>query len=173
MQLVVGRIGRAHGIRGEVSIEVRTDDPDTRFAVGAVLQTDPAERGPLTVASGRVHSGVLMLTFKGFADRTAVESLRDTLLLADVDIDEGDEDEFHDQVLLGMKVVTVDGANVGEVAEVLHLPAQDLLAVRTPAGSEILIPFVFEIVPDVDRETRTITIDPPAGLIADEISEEE
>lgn len=164
MRLVVGRIGRAHGIRGEATIEVRTDEPDLRFAEGSVLLTD--DRGPLTVASGRVHNGILLLGFEGYTDRTAVETLRGTLLYAEVDVEASDdEDDFHDQVLLEMEVVTVDGTAVGRVAEVIHLPAQDLLSVRMPDDRELLVPFVREIVPTVDRIKRRIVIDPPAGLM--------
>lgn len=166
MRLVVGRIGRAHGVRGEATIEVRTDDPDTRFAVGTTLETDPAERGPLTITSGRVHNGLLLLSFEGVADRTAVETLRGTLLYAEVDIEESeDEDDFHDLVLIGMEVFQISGEPVGVVDEVIHLPGQDLLSVKTPAGREVLVPFVREIVPTVDRSARRIEIDPPAGLL--------
>lgn len=165
MRLVVGRIGRAHGVRGEATIEVRTDDPDLRFAVGSVLETEPPERGPLTITGGKVHNGILLLTFAGFADRTAVERLRGTLLYADVDIDASDdEDDFHDQVLLEMEVRTLAGELVGRVDDVIHLPAQDVLSVRTPDDRELLIPFVREIVPSIDRVARVIHIDPPAGL---------
>src|SRR3954471_3954797 len=98
MQLVVGRIGRAHGIKGEVSVEVRTDEPELRLAPGAVLATDPAAAGPLNIATGGVHSGRLMLRFEGVADRTAAEALRNTLLIAEVDPEELPEDpeEFYD-----------------------------------------------------------------------------
>lgn len=169
MRLVVGRIGRAHGVRGEATVEVRTDDPDTRFAIGAVLETEPAERGPLTITSGRVHNGILLLGFEGIADRTAVEALRGTLLYAEVDIEESDdEDDFHDQVLIGMEVATIHGQPVGQVEEVIHLPAQDLLSVRQPDGRELLVPFVREIVPTVDRQARRILIDPPPGLLTEE-----
>jgi 16S rRNA processing protein RimM len=167
VRLVVGRIGRAHGVRGEMTIQVLTDEPDERFAVGAELFTDPEERGPLTVASGRVHNGILLLGFEGYEDRNASEVLRNTMLLADVDIEAAgeDEDEFHDQLLIGAAVVTTEGENVGEITEVVHLSAQDLLAVRTEEGREILIPFVHQIVPTVDIANRRVVIDPPAGLL--------
>lgn len=88
MQLVVARIGRAHGIKGEVTVEVRTDEPELRLAPGAVLATDPATAGPLTIETGRVHSGRLLLRFEGVRDRTAAEGLRNILLIADVDPEE-------------------------------------------------------------------------------------
>ena len=167
MQVVVARIGRPHGIRGEVSVEVRTDDPEGRLAPGATVATEPATAGPLTISAGRVHSGRLLLTFEGVTDRTAAEGLRGVLLVADVDPDERpvDPDEFYDHQLEGLPVLTVDGQPVGELAEVLHLPGQDVLAVRTADGREVLVPFVREIVPDVDLDGRRIVIDPPPGLL--------
>lgn len=174
MLLTVGRIGRAHGVKGEATIEVRTDDPDERFAIGAQLVTEPAERGPLTIKSGRVHNGVLLLSFDGVEDRNAVEALRGTLLLADVDLASANEteDDFHDLQLIGMQVITSSGALVGTVTEVIHLPAQDLLAVERDGDEEILIPFVREIVPSVDLSAKRITINPPAGLLG-EVSDED
>ncbi|MFF7197652.1 ribosome maturation factor RimM [Streptomyces sp. NPDC008079] len=167
MQLVVGRIGRAHGIKGEVSVEVRTDEPELRLAPGAVLATDPAATGPLTIATGRVHSGRLMLRFEGIADRTAAEALRNTLLIAEVDPEQTPEDpeEFYDHQLIDLDVVTVDGREVGRIAEISHLPYQDLLIVRRPDGTEVLIPFVGEIVPEIDLEEQRAVIDPPPGLL--------
>jgi 16S rRNA processing protein RimM len=170
VQLVVGRIGRAHGIKGDVAVEVRTDEPELRLAPGAVLATEPAATGPLTIATGRVHSGRLLLRFEGVADRTAAEALRNTLLIAEVDPEELPEDpeEFYDHQLIGMDVVTAAGTAVGEVAEVLHLPSQDLLRVERPGGGEALIPFVTEIVPEIDLTEQRITVTPPPGLIDEE-----
>jgi 16S rRNA processing protein RimM len=167
VRLVVGRIGKAHGLRGEVTVEVRTDDPDLRFAPGTELETDPAERGPLTVAAGRVQSGRLVLSFERVADRTAAEALRNTLLIVEADADEStdDPDEFYDHQLVGLSVVTVDGRDIGTVAEMLHLPAQDVFAVRRPDGREVLIPFVAKIVPRVDLERGAVVVDPPPGLL--------
>lgn len=167
MQLVVGRIGRAHGIKGEVSVEVRTDEPELRLAPGAVLATDPAATGPLTIATGRVQSGRLMLRFEGVSDRTGAEALRNTLLIAEVDPEETPEDpeEFYDHQLIDLDVVTVDGREVGRITEITHLPYQDLLVVRRPDGSEVLIPFVEEIVPEIDLAEQRAVIDPPPGLI--------
>ena len=166
MLLVVGRIGRAHGVLGEVTIEIRTDLPDERFFIGATLTTDPVERGPLTIESVRDHNGILLLKFKEASDRTAVEKLRDTLLMADVDMaDEAVvEGEYHVQQLVGLEVVDTSGNTFGELADVLNLPGQDVLAINTPNG-EVLIPFVKEFVPTVDLENRKITIAPPEGLL--------
>ncbi|WP_058046477.1 ribosome maturation factor RimM [Streptomyces roseifaciens] len=171
MQLVVGRIGRAHGIRGEVTVEVRTDEPELRLGPGAVLGTDPAAAGPLTIESGRVHSGRLLLRFAGVGDRTAAEALRNILLIAEVDPEETPEDpeEFYDHQLMDLEVVTVDGTVIGRITEISHLPSQDLFIVERPDGAEVMIPFVSEIVTEIDLDEQRAVIDPPRGLIdADE-----
>lgn len=166
MQLVVARIGRAHGIKGELTVEVRTDEPEVRLAPGAVLATEPASHGPLTIESGRVHSGRLLLRFAGVSDRTGAEALRNTLLIAEVDPQERPEDpeEFYDHQLVDLDVVTVDGTAVGRIAEVAHLPYQDLLVVRRPEGGEVLVPFVSAMVPEIDLAAQRAVIDPPPGL---------
>ncbi|MGV9630406.1 ribosome maturation factor RimM [Streptomyces sp. NPDC003487] len=169
MQLVVARIGRAHGIKGEVTVEVRTDEPELRLAPGAVLATDPASAGPLTIETGRVHSGRLLLRFEGVSDRTAAEALRNTLLIADVDPDElpEEEDEYYDHQLIDLDVVTEDGTEVGRITEISHLPSQDLFIVERPDGSEVMIPFVGEIVTEIDLDEQKAVIAPPPGLIDD------
>jgi 16S rRNA processing protein RimM len=167
VQLVVGKIGRAHGIRGDVSVEVRTDEPELRLGPGAVLLTDPASAGPLTIESGKVHSGRLLLHFAGVNDRNAAEALRGTMLIAEIDPEERPEDpeEFYDHQLIGLDVVLLDGTLVGELSEVVHLPYQDLLTVTRPDGTEVLVPFVTRIVPIIDLENQRAVIDPPPGLI--------
>ncbi|MFC9808467.1 ribosome maturation factor RimM [Streptomyces griseoaurantiacus] len=169
MQLVVARIGRAHGIKGEVTVEVRTDEPELRLAPGAVLATDPASAGPLTIETGRVHSGRLLLRFEGVRDRTAAEALRNTVLIADVDPEEmpEGEDEYYDHQLMDLDVVTVDGTEVGRITEVSHLPSQDLFVVERPDGTEVMIPFVEEIVTEIYLAEQKAVIDPPPGLIDD------
>jgi 16S rRNA processing protein RimM len=169
MQLVVGRVGRPHGLRGEVTIEVRTDDPASRFAVGSMLLTNPPERGPLTVAAVRWHSGGLLVAFEGFQDRDAAETLRDTLLEIDsADLQPlGDPEEFYDHDLIGLHVVTVGGEAIGTVADVLH-HGQDLLVVEgsgARSGAELMVPFVGALVPEVDVAGGRLVIDPPPGLI--------
>jgi len=169
MQLVVGRVGRPHGLRGEVTVEVRTDDPAQRFAAGSVLVTSPAERGPLTVSAVRWHLGHLLVMFEGYADRDAAEELRDTLLEIDsADLKPlADPDEFYDHDLIGLGVVTVAGEQIGTVSDVLH-HGQNLLVVDGSGarrGQEILIPFVTPIVPEVDLTGGKLMIDPPAGLL--------
>ncbi|MCX5109036.1 ribosome maturation factor RimM [Streptomyces sp. NBC_00378] len=167
MQLVVARIGRAHGIKGEVTVEVRTDEPELRLGPGAVLATEPAGAGPLTIETGRVHSGRLLLRFEGVRDRTAAEALRNTLLIADVDPAELPEDpeEFYDHQLMDLDVVLVDGTEIGRITEITHLPSQDLFIVERPDGSEVMIPFVEEIVTEIDLAEQRAVITPPPGLI--------
>ncbi|MDJ1132555.1 ribosome maturation factor RimM [Streptomyces iconiensis] len=169
MQLVVARIGRAHGIKGEVTVEVRTDEPELRLGPGAVLATEPASVGPLTIQHGRVHSGRLLLHFEGVSDRTGAEALRNTLLIAEVDPEDRPEDpeEFYDHQLADLDVVTRDGTFVGRIESVAHLPSQDLLIVRREDGGEVLVPFVNEIVPEIDLEEQRAVIDPPPGLLGE------
>ena len=166
MQLVVGRIGRPHGVRGEVTVEVRTDDPELRFAPGTAIATDPADRGPLVVAGRRWHKGVLLVAFEEVPDRNAAEELRGTMLVIDsADVEPSDDpDEFHDHQLIGLTVVTVAGEHVGEVEDVLH-HGQDLLVVKRKGQDEALIPFVKALVPDVDLEAGRLVVDPPEGLL--------
>ncbi|MEV6672469.1 ribosome maturation factor RimM [Streptomyces sp. NPDC051162] len=173
MQLVVGRIGRAHGIKGEVTVEVRTDDPELRLGPGAVLATDPAGVGPLTIETGRVHSGRLLLRFAGVKDRTGAEALRNTLLIAEVDPEDTPEDpeEFYDHQLMDLDVVTADGTVIGRITEIAHLPSQDLFIVERPDGAEVMIPFVSEIVTEIDLDAQRAVVDPPRGLIDTEQAE--
>jgi 16S rRNA processing protein RimM len=228
MQLVVGRITRPHGVRGEVSVEVRTDEPDRRFAVGHVLTTDPVAAGPLTVESMRWHSGRLLIQFAGVTDRNQADDLRGIWLTLD-SAEAGpsdDPDEFHDAELIGLAVVTTSGEPVGRVTDVRHF-GQDLLVIepgpagsspgpqagspraesapaesapaesapaesapaesaaaesaatgpvpagplaaggpaRRAPGSELLVPFVAAIVPEVDVAAGRLVIDPPPGLL--------
>ncbi|MFN2524129.1 MAG: ribosome maturation factor RimM [Mycobacteriales bacterium] len=165
-RLTVGRIGKPQGLRGEVTVEVRTDVPELRFAVGSVLLTDPTERGPLTIASTREQNGRLMIGFEGVQDRSEAEQLRNTLLQVDAaDLPESDDpDEFHDQQLIGLGADLVNGERLGEVTDVLHLPHGDVLVVRRSAG-EVLVPFVKAIVPDVDVRAGRLVVDPPEGLL--------
>lgn len=160
MRLLVGRVGRAHGILGEATIEVRSDDPDNRFAVGEKLQSD--EHGDLTITSGRVHNGILLLGFAGYSDRNQIEKLRNTLLYAEVDINEvrEDADDYHVLQLIGCQAFLENGLLFGEVTDVINLPSQDLLAIKTPE-SEVLIPFVHQLVPVVDIAVKRLVVIPP------------
>jgi 16S rRNA processing protein RimM len=159
----VGRVGRPQGIKGEVTVEVRTDSPDERFAPGAVLLT---ETGSLTVEAARDHSGKLVVRFEGVPDRNAAELLRGTVLSVDARtlpaLD--DEDEFYDSQLVGLAARLEDGTPLGEVADVLHLPHGDVL-VLAHEGRELLVPFVKAIVPTVDLASGSVVVTPPPGLL--------
>jgi 16S rRNA processing protein RimM len=164
--VVVGRIGRPHGVRGEATVEVRTDDPDARFRVGTALRTDPADRGPLTITGARWHRDVLLLAFEGYDTREEVEALRDTLLEVPVDElpDLDDPDSYYDHQLVGLAARLPDGSALGEVTAVRHEGA-DLLVVRRTEGGELLVPFVAAIVPTVDVAAGFVVVDPPEGLL--------
>jgi len=166
MRVVVGRIGRPHGIRGEVTVETRTDEPEERFAPGAVLSVE-SPVSELVVDRSHWHSGRLLVAFAGVNDRNQAEELRGLLLHVERDPDEkpDDPDEFYDSTLSGCRVELVDGSPVGEVRDVVHLPAQDLLVVRMADDREVLVPFVAAIVPTVDIAERLVVIDPPGGLL--------
>jgi 16S rRNA processing protein RimM len=172
VRVIVGRIGRPHGIRGEVVIGVRTDEPDLRFAVGATVDAGPtpddppAGHAPLRVASARWHSGQLLVGFAGVTDRTAAGELTGSWLSVDSSQLPAvpDPDEFRDHELIGLSVRTSAGQAVGTVTDVLHY-GQDLLVVRHPDGQEYLVPFVTAIVPEVDVAAGLLVIDPPPGLL--------
>ena len=166
MEVTVGRIGRPHGIRGDVVVGVRTDEPELRFAKGSRLDTDPADVGPLTVGGSRWHSGELLVRFDGVADRDAAAALRGTWLTVDSAIlsASDDPDEFHDSELTGLAVRTLDGIEVGTVDDVLH-SGQDVLVVKTAHGPDIMVPFVKALVPSVDVAGGFLVIDPPEGLL--------
>ncbi len=182
--VVVGRIGKAHGIRGEVSVELRTDEPERRFEIGATLSTEtqaggvphgPGRPQTLTVGSTRWHQSRLLVTFTEIKDRTGAEAARGLILHTEVDADETPEDpeEFYDHQLVGLAVVTAAGDPVGELVEVVHGTAQDLLSVRARDGREILVPFVSELVPTVDLDGGQIVVEDRPGLLAPAVENEE
>lgn len=166
---VVARIGKPHGLRGEVTVQTHTDDPSGRFVEGAEFSTEPAEAGPLRIRSVRVHQGIYLLAFDRHTDRTAAEALRGLRLIAGVEpADEGsdsDDDAWYPEEIVGFAVVDTDGSPVGTVADLHTRAVQDLLEVNLEAGGTALVPFVDEIVPDVDEEHRRVVIDPPPGLL--------
>ena len=167
MLLVVGRIGRAHGVRGDVFVAPLTDEPEHRFAAGAELVTDAGQS--LTVQFTKWHSGKFIVHFVGIDDRTAVEGLHHHTLSVDVDPMQlpEDPDEFYDHQLVGLEVRTVDKGVIGAIVEVIHLPAQDLLSVKLLDGREALIPFVSQIVPEVNVMQGYVLVEAPTGLIDD------
>ncbi|MFI7066605.1 ribosome maturation factor RimM [Kribbella sp. NPDC050124] len=167
MLVTVGRIGRAHGIRGEVGVDVRTDEPDRRFADGATVVTSSKTPRTLTVQTSRWHSGRLLVKFAEVPDRTAAEQLRNLFVQSEVDEDARpeDPDEYYDRDLIGLAVRTADGAEAGEVIDVVHLPSQDLLEIRRPAGNAVLVPLVGELVPELNVEKGYVVVADRPGLL--------
>lgn len=172
MELVVGRVVKSHGVRGELVVEVRTDSPEDRFAsgtrlVGRLGRGRTAVDRPVTIEAARNHSGRLLVRLVEVADRDSADALRGMLLLVDSEQlpDNDDPDEFHDHQLVGLSVLDTEGVRLGEVVEIMHTAAGELLSITLDAGGEALIPFVTEIVPEVDIASRTCVIDPPEGLL--------
>lgn len=176
VEVVVGVVGRPHGIRGELGVDVRTDEPETRFAVGAVLHAESAPHRHWEVLGRRWHSDRLLVRLSGITDRTQAEALRGVRLAVTVPADQrpDDDEEFYDHQLVGLAVHDHGGRVVGRVAEVVHLPSQDLLAITLDAGQdagksgeERLVPFVAALVTQVDLTAGTVTLADVPGLLAD------
>lgn len=176
VEVVIGRVGRAHGVRGEVSVDLRTDEPDRRFMVGAQLRlSPPTPLASVTVSAVRPHAGRLLVSFEQVHDRTAAERLRGAMLCIDVDSGERPEDpeEFYDHQLVGLTVRSIGPdrhAELGTVESVLHLPAHDVLGVRLGDGREVLVPFVTDMVPVVDVEAGYVEVLDTADLLTEEPS---
>ncbi|MFT3970477.1 MAG: ribosome maturation factor RimM [Micropruina sp.] len=162
VEVVVGTIGRAHGLRGEVTVRVRSDFAEDRFAPGAVLRAGGVTGGSLEVSASRWQGDLLLVTFRGYTDRSRAETLRGTELWAQVEAGEGDPGEFHDAALIGLQVRTGPVVR-GRIAAILHNPGQDLLVVRSEAGEQ-LVPFVTELVPVVDLEGGYVEVVDLPGL---------
>ncbi len=170
---MVGRIVKPHGIRGELTVALSTDAADVRFAVGSVVfvtARDGSVVRSLTIAAARPHTGRLLVTFEDVDGRDAADALRGAVLSAYADAlpATDDPDEFYDHQLEGLAVLTVAGAAVGTVREVLHGAGGDLLVIDREDGGEALVPFVRQIVPEVDVPGGRIVLDPPPGLLEDE-----
>ncbi len=163
MQVVVGRVSRAHGIRGELTVQVRTDEPERRFAPGSSLFVGDRR---LEVAGSRRHSGKLLVRFVGVDDRTAAEALHGQVLETQIHPDDAPEaeDEYYDHQLVGLSARRASGERVGTVREVLHLPGQDVLALDVD-GQEVLVPFVGDLVPEVDLDSGVLTVSDVPGLL--------
>lgn len=175
--VVVGRIGRAHGIRGEVSVEPRTDEPERRFAVGSTLTGVIPGRAAggvprsLTVSATRWHQGRLLVRFEEIADRNDAEAARGLVLEVEIDPSASPEDpeEFYDHQLVGLAARRADGSPLGRVTSVIHGPAQDMLAIDAD-GREVLVPFVSALVPEVDVAAGHLVVADVPGLLEDEPS---
>ena len=172
IEVVVGRIGKPHGLRGEVTVEVRTDEPERRFVAGSTLAAEPPRGSAngltsLEIVSLRWHQTTLLVRFAEIADRTAAEGARGTLLLAHLEPEETpeDPDEFYDHQLVGLGVVDLAGREIGRVTGVVH-GAQDLLEVEATDGRPTLVPFVAPLVPEVDVPGGRVVIADRPGLVA-------
>jgi 16S rRNA processing protein RimM len=172
IEVLVGRIGKPHGIKGHVTIDVRTDEPERRYAVGGVLRGLPPKGSALapstyTVAATRWHQGVLHVLFEEIADRNVAEAHRGVLLYADIPAEESPEDpeEFYDHQLVGLVVYDTEGALRGEVTGLVHGGAQDLLSIRTPTRRDVLVPFVTALVPEVDLAGGRVVVADRPGLL--------
>ncbi|GLW94521.1 ribosome maturation factor RimM [Actinokineospora globicatena] len=166
--VVVGRVAKAHGILGELAVDVRTDTPQVRFALGATLTARPRDgaQHTLTVSAARHHAGRLLVRFTEVPDRDAAEALRGALLLASLaDLPPiADPDEFYDHQLEGLRAELLDGTLVGIVREIAHGAGGETLVIDRD-GTEVLVPFVRQIVPTVDVAGGRVVLDPPEGLI--------
>ncbi|WP_017934021.1 ribosome maturation factor RimM [Nocardioides sp. Iso805N] len=172
IEVLVGRIGKPHGIRGHLTVDVRTDEPERRFAVGARLRAVPPkgsalQLSALTVEGIRWHQGVLHVLFEEIPDRNAAETVRGVLLYTDIDTDDRPEDpeEFYDHQLIGLAVYDADGTRRGEVTGLVHGGAQDLLSIRTPTRRDVLVPFVAALVPEVDLDGGKVVVADRPGLL--------
>lgn len=166
MQLVVATIGAPHGLKGEVKLNIRSDEPELRLADGNRLETDPADAGPLTVVRTRIAPNGFFALFEEARDRTQAEALRGVDLVIETDEEDAEADAWYPHELIGMRATHVDGQDLGEVVRVDTNPAHDLLVVREPNGVETLVPFVAAIAVDVDEEAGCVVLNPPGGLFA-------
>jgi 16S rRNA processing protein RimM len=168
-ELVVGRVAKAHGVTGELAVDIHTDEPDARFAPDATLKAKLRDgtRRALHVAATRKHNDRLLIRFAEVLTRDVAETLRGALLLVDVaDLPPSeDPDEFYPHELEGLGAQLADGTPVGTVAEVASSPGGDLLVLNLSDGREVLVPFVRAIVPEVDIPGRRVVLDPPEGLL--------
>lgn len=172
MSIVIARIGKPHGIRGEVTVRAHTDDPEGRFVPGATYATRAAAGSgvprELTIATARSHQRTWLLSFAGIPDRTGAESLRGTHLVVDADAGDptADDDEgWYEDDLVGLRVEDPSGAVLGAVTGLHVGSAQDRLEVRLVDGRSALVPFVEQIVPVVDPQAGRVVVDAPPGLL--------
>jgi len=173
MDVVVGRLGRPHGVHGEISVEVRTDDPENRFAIGAKITLKETNQ-VLTVAATRWHLSRLLIKFEEIQDRTQVDQVRGKLLVVEVDPAEATlgNNEFYEFQLIDLEVFNQKNEKLGVVKEVLPGSAQALIVVKTPENKEVMVPFVNQLVPEVDIKNKRIVMNPPSGLFDEENAED-
>jgi 16S rRNA processing protein RimM len=168
-KLRVGRLVKAHGLKGALKLELYTDSPDQRFRAGQELELQVPETSEwfgktVKVAELRFYNQAPVLFLEGIQDRSQAETLVKAILLIETDLEQLPEDPeaWYDHQLVGLTALVGEEV-VGKVIRVDHLPAQDLLAIETSNG-EVLVPFVKQIVPSVDIKTGQVVLTPPAGL---------
>lgn len=184
VEVAVGRVLRAHGVRGRLVVHPLTDEPFERLVPGVVLgveepsrprPTSPAVAGPrplparLTVVRAVADADRVLVRVEEITDRDSAEALRGAVLLLEVPADRApaDPEEFYDHQLVGLAAVDTAGAVLGRVTGVEHRGAQDLLVVAATAGGEVLVPFVAVLVPEVDVRAGRVVLAPPAGLFGE------
>lgn len=174
MRLTVAIIGAPHGLKGEVRLNVRTDRPEERLVAGSVFETEPPEAGPLTLERTRPYKGATYALFAECTDRTAAENLRGVTLVIDTDKDEYIEDDaYYLHELRGLEALDPEGYTLGEIVGIEPTPAHDLLLVREIGGRITRVPFVSQIVTEVDLDDHCVVIDAPAGLFSYDSDESE
>jgi len=173
IEVVVGRIGKPHGLKGELTIDVRTDEPERRFAPGTTLRAEPptgsaSKLHEVTVTRSRWHQQTLLVDFEEIGDRNSAEVARGIVLHATLPPEATPEDpeEFYDHQLIGLAAYDVAGAHLGELTAVTHGSAQDLLTIRTPDGRDTLVPFVCALVPEVDLSGGRVVVADRPGLVS-------
>lgn len=163
MELRVAKIGKPHGLRGEVKLNVFTDQPQERFVPGASFTTN--DGASLRIETVRRHNEFWLVSFSGYRDRTSAEALAGTELNIEAGISRED-DAWYSHELIGMQVYLTDGQLVGKVVDLKHYPAQDLLEIKEINGNRFQLPFVRQLVPEVETENKRIVITPPGGLLS-------
>ena len=169
MDLVVGRLGRPHGVHGEISVEVRTDEPELRFAKGSKLSVKESNN-QLTVLSSRWHQEKMLVKFEEITDRDLANEIKGKTLTIKIDPNsiETKKDQYYEFQLAGLKVIDKNDKTLGQIKEVITNLAQDLLVVETVDKREVLVPFVKQIVTNVDLNKKQVIMDPPTGLFDEE-----
>lgn len=165
----VGKITKPQGLRGEVRVLSNTDFPEQRFAIGNTLYLNlegSTERMPLTITSHRTHKQFELLKFEGYDNINEVESWRNGILsVPEEDLIPLDEGEFYYHEIIGCSVVTEEGAPVGDIAEIIETGANDVWVVKDNGKKDRLIPYIDEVVKEIDVENKRVTIHLMEGLI--------
>ncbi len=169
MELVVGRLGRPHGVQGEISVEIRTDEPEERFKNGVTLFLKENKKN-LTVSTSRWHQQKMLVKFDEITDRDMADEIKGKTLMVTIDENqlENKKDQYYEFQLVNLNVKDNKNNLLGKVKEVISGNAQDLIVVEANNQKEVMVPFVKQIVKDVDLVNKEIKMDPPPGLFDEE-----